>query len=230
MIKQNKATKRSTRYGADISQLSVPFSVRATQEVSTNYIIDLWDTLENLTDIEEAVFVLGIAKEEDTVTINLNSDGGSHYVGDALLLAMNNCLAEIHVRASGRICSYATFVLLACDSFEISPFCQILCHSASFGVYAKMGETKQRLEFEYKQCEDMIRYYYEGFLSDEEITRIINQGYEHWMDSKEFVERFQKMVEYRQAKLDILQQGDEDDDEEPSSCCKGTVCNCGAGD
>lgn len=192
--------KYKQRFGAELSEMSVPFSVRATQEVSTHYIVDLWDVLENLSDVEELLFVLGVAKEEDRITLHLNSRGGSAHVGDAIMLAMNNCEAQIHVQASGIVASFATFILLNCDSFEISPFCEILCHSASFGAAGKMAETKQQADFSYQQCEKMLRYYYEGFLTEEEITRIIEQGYEMYLTSEEFCERFKKMVEYRQAK------------------------------
>ena len=125
---------KQPRMGAELSTTSIPFSVRATQEVSNHYIVDVWDTLENLSDVEELLFVLGVAKEEDRVTLHLNCRGGSAYVGDAIMLAMNNCEAQIHVQASGTVASFATFILLNCDSFEISPFCDVLCHSATFGA------------------------------------------------------------------------------------------------
>lgn len=222
LIKQDN----TTRYGAEVSQLSVPYSVRATQEVSNHYIVDIWDSLDNLSDIEDLLFVLGVAKEEDRVTIHLNCSGGSLAVGDAIMLAMNNCEAEIHIQASGLVASFATFILLNCDSFEISPHCVLLCHSASFGAGGKMAETKQQIDFMHAQCEKMLRYYYEGFLTEEEITRIIEQGYEHWMTSEEFCERFKKMVEYKHKKLGELQQGDEDSDEESDSPCSRTTCTC----
>lgn len=216
--------KTTPRLGAEVSQLSVPFSVRATQKVSTHYIVDLWDTLENLSDVEELLFVLGIAEKQDQITIHLNCQGGSAYVGDAIMLAMNNCEAEIHVQASGTVASFATFILLNCDSFEISPFCQILCHSASYGSYGKMTESKQYSDFSYSQCEKMLHHYYEGFLTQEELDRIINQGFEHWMTSEDFVERFKNMVEYREKQM--REAFNEAQSEEPCNCSCGQDCSC----
>lgn len=217
---------KQPRMGAELSEMSVPFSVRATQEVSNHYICDVWDTLENLSDVEDLLFILGTAKEEDHITIHLNCLGGSIYVGDAIMLAMNNCEAEVHIQASGCIASFATFILLNCDSFEISPHCVLLCHSASFGAVGKMSETKQQVDFMHKQADSMLHYYYEGFLTEDEITRIIDQGYEHWMDSKEFCDRFKNMVEYRQAKVDKMQQGDNNEAaKETSSCSCGMACS-----
>lgn len=191
---------KNKRFGTEVSSTTAPFSVRSTQQISNHYICDVWDSLENLSDVEDTLFVLGVAEENDTVTIQLNSDGGAHHVGDALLMAMRKCKAPIHVVASGRVASYATFILLQCDSFEISPFCEILCHSPSFGSGGKMADTLQATEFTYKLCEKILNTYYEGFLSKEEINRIVTQKYEHLMDSDEFVERFQRVVEYQMEK------------------------------
>ena len=188
------AKQYNKRFGADVSQTSVPFSVRATQLVSTHYICDVFDTLENLTDIEDTLFVLGIAEEHDQVTIRLNCLGGSHVVGDALIMAMNQCKAHIHAEVSGIVASYATFILLQVDSFVISPFTDFLCHGASFGFGGKMSDTKAHIDFTHNQSTKMLHYYYEHFMTPEEIDRIIN-GYEHYMDCDEWIERFNRRNE-----------------------------------
>lgn len=202
------------KFGMDISPNSQPFSVRATQQVSTHYICDVFDVLENLSDIEETLFVLGIAEEQDQVTIQLNCAGGKHTVGDALIMAMKNCAAPIHVVASGEIASYASFVLLQADSFEISPFADILCHSASFGYGGKMTETKEAIDFQYKQAEKMIRHYYHGFFTEEELKRIIS-GYEHFMDADEFIERFEKRNELLMREMKEAENAAEPEEAEP---------------
>ena len=147
--------------------------------------------------MEQAIAALYEAEEHDSVIMHLNCDGGSHNVGDSLLFAMQNCKADIHVIATGRIASYATFVLLSAHSFELSPFATILCHSASFGYAGKSQDTKEYVDFTYKQTEKMLRHYYEGFLTEGEITRIIKERYEHLMDADEFVERFNKLQKQR---------------------------------
>lgn len=190
------------KFGADVSHTSVPFSVRATQRVSTRYVVDCWDTLENLTDVEEALFAMSIAEEHDEVVLNLNCDGGSHYVGDAIIFAMMNCRAPVHVVASGRVASYGTFILLSASSFEISPFTDILCHSASFGWGGKMQDTKEAVEFQYSQAEKMIRYYYKHFMTEEEINRLIHDKYEHFMTVDEFIERFERRNELMNAEME----------------------------
>lgn len=178
------------RFGLPIAGDALPFSVQVVEQTSRNYICNVFGVLEHLSDVEETLMALDMAEETDFVTIRLNSIGGAHDVGDALIMAMNSCKAPIHVVASGVIASYATFVLLSAHSYELSPFTDILCHSASFGYGGKMKETKEAIDFQYKQAEKMIRHYYEGFFTPEEIDRIIG-GFEHFMDAEEFSERYE---------------------------------------
>ena len=192
---------KTKRLGAEISELSLPFSVRATQRIITDYSVNIWDSLENLTDVEEAIFVLGMAEEHDTVTINLNCDGGSLYVGTAILQGMRTCRAPVHVVASGRVASFATFILLNADSFEIDPYTEILCHSAAFGSAGKMTDTLQHTQFTYAQCKKLLHSEYEVFLTEDEINHIIDSKYEHYMDVEEFITRYERRNEFLQSKL-----------------------------
>lgn len=197
------------KFGADVSTDSVPFSVRATQRVSTQYICNVFDVLENLTDIEDTISALSVAEEQDEVVINLNCDGGSHYVGDALIYAMLNCKAPVHVIATGRAASYGTFILLSASSFEISPFIDILCHSASFGTGGKMQDTREHVEFQYKQCERMLRHYYKHFLTEEELNNLIVGKHEMYLTADQFIERYERRNELLQKELEAMQAEEE---------------------
>jgi len=215
----NKQIKNVRTFGADFSNSTTPFSVYATTRQSVDYVVNLWDSLEVLSDLDEALMVLSLANEEDTVTLRLNCDGGSHNVGDALIMAMQACKCEVHVIASGRIASYGTFILLSADSFEISPFATIMCHAASFGSYGKQGAVKEHVMFEHEQCVKMIKHYYKYFLTESEITRLLEEGHDLWMDAEEFIKRFNKRNELIAAEQDSCDceecSGCDECDEEP---------------
>lgn len=185
----NKNTKR---LGAEYVNNSLPYSVKAIQRLSTDYTVNITDTLETMSDVEEVLFALNIAEEQDTVTINLNCFGGNAYVGDAVIQAMSDCKAPVRVVASGIVASFATFILLEAEQFEISPFCEILCHSASFGTHGKMQDSKEHVDFSYKQCRKLLEYYYKHFLTEDEIDDMIVNKREIWMDTEEFVTRYEK--------------------------------------
>ena len=70
-----------------------------------------------------------------------------------------------------------------------------------FRLCGKSQDTKEYVDCTYKQTEKMLRHYYEGFLTEEEITRIIRERYEHLIDADEFVERFNKRNEIIHEKL-----------------------------
>lgn len=198
MSKQNINVKT---FGADYSPTSTPFSVYATTRQNMDYVVNIWDTLETLSDIDEALMVLSTATEDDTVTLRLNLDGGSHNVGDQLIMAITSCECAVHIVAAGRIASYGTFILLSADSFEISPFATIMCHAASFGSYGKQGAVKEHVLFEHAQCVAMIKHYYQHFLTDEEMKRILEEGYDMWMTSDQFIERYKKRNELMAEEL-----------------------------
>jgi len=104
----------------------------------------LWgDAIESQLDLEQGIAALYAAEENDQVVIHLNCDGGNADVGDSFLYAMGKCKAPIHCIVTGRAASLATFILLEADSYEISPFATILCHSASYGSVGKMADTLQ---------------------------------------------------------------------------------------
>lgn len=184
--------KTNKRLGAEINHNSLPYSVKAVQRISTDYTVNIIDTIETMSDVEDVLFALSIAEEQDTVTIHLNCNGGNAYVGDSIIHAMNNCKAPVRVIASGVVASFATFILLEASQFEISPFCEILCHSASFGSYDKMHNVKDHVEFSYKQCKKLLEHYYKYFLTDEEINDMIVNKREIWMDTEEFVARYER--------------------------------------
>lgn len=190
------------KFGAYVSNDSHPFSIRVkTREVHT-FFIDVFDHIENLSDVEDAIYILGVAQEEDQVVINLNCFGGNIYAGESLIAAMNNCQAPIHVRASGMVASFATFILLSADSFEISPHTTILCHSMSYGSGGKQQDVFEEVMFTHQLGQDIIKHYYEGFLTEDEIKRIIESKYEHLMRADEFLARFERRQEMLSSRME----------------------------
>lgn len=188
-IKSKNAPKR---FGNFYDGQSVPFQVRAFERSSVEWHIPIGDVVESQIDLEQGIAALYAAEENDQVVIHLNCDGGNVDAGDSFLYAMGKCKAPIHVVATGRVASLATFIILEADSYEISPFATILCHSASYGSGGKMADTLQHAEFTFKQCEKMLRHYYAFFLSEDEISNLIHNKHEMYMDATEFTERYER--------------------------------------
>lgn len=196
----NKTTIK--KFGSYYDEESIPFQVRVMERTSLEYHIHVGDAITSQLDLEQGIAALYAAQENDQVIIHLNCDGGNADAGDSFLHAMGNCKAPIHVIASGRVASFGTFILLESHSFEISPFATLLFHSASYGSMGKMADTLEHAEFTYKQCEKLLRHYYDKFFSEEELDQIIRGKKEWYMDADEFVKRYQKRNELLQAEME----------------------------
>lgn len=223
-IKSKNAPKQ---FGTYYDGQTVPFQVRMFERVSAEWHIPIGDAIESQLDLEQGIAALYAAEENDQVIIHLNCDGGNADIGDSFLYAMSKCKAPIHCVVTGRAASLATFILLEADSYEISPFATILCHSASYGSVGKMADTLQHAEFTFKQCEKMLRHYYHHFLTEEEIDRIINQKYEHLMDAEEFQARFQRRNELMEAEIKEAVDKHGEGDGQAAGCsgnCSGCEC------
>ena len=212
MVNNKKQIPVVRKLGSEFSHTSVPFSVYAAERRSMEYVVNIFGPLENLVDIEEALCVLNLASEEDNVTFNLNSPGGSASVLSTLLLAMEQCACSIHVQGSGDICSAATFILLNADSFILAPDTHLLFHAPIWGGYGEMADNKRYTDFVYEQSKKLLHTHYQYFFTEEEINRLIDEKYQHWMAVPEFLERFNKRNELLAAEQDTC-------DCEECTCC-----------
>lgn len=175
--------------GADYEVTQLPFAVQKYSRAFDEYHITISDVLNNLSDVEEVVLALYEATEQDKIVLHLNCDGGACYVGDALTHAMRNCLAPIHCIATGRVASYATFVIMEADTFEMSPFTDVLCHSPSYGSYGKSQDVKEHVEFVDKQVTALVSHYYTDFLTAKELEDMLKNKREIYMTAEEFTDR-----------------------------------------
>lgn len=182
---------KTPRFGTDLGKDINPFVVISNPSTYRHQIY-IHNNLESPDELIAILDVLYQAGENDEVIIHLNSGGGAIDSLDTLLSAMAACPAHIHVIATGTIASAATFILLAADSFEVSPFATLLFHSCSFASYGKSIDNVEYVNFIHKESERLMRSYYKHIFSEEEIDNIILNKKELWLTSAEFQERFEK--------------------------------------
>lgn len=179
------------RLGSELGKGITPFVV-LSNPATYRHQIYIHNNLEAPDELIAILDVLYQAQEGDQVIIHLNSGGGAIDSLDTLLSAMAACHADIHVVATGTIASAATFILLAGDSFEISPFAVLLFHAVTFGSYGKSIDNVEYVNFVHNESERMMRSYYKYIFSEDEIVDIIQNKREFWMTSAEFEARFEK--------------------------------------
>jgi len=199
--------KNKPRLGSQIDRATQPFPVNSYPK---GYVFNIFiqEVLESPEDFIEVITALNMASPDDDVIVHLNCDGGSLDAVDTLLFEMSKCQGHIHIKASGTIASAATLILLAGNSYEMSPYTNILFHSSSFGYAGKAQDVVEYSAFAKKQTEALMRDYYKNILSDGELNDIFVNKRERWMDAGEFCARFEAAQEKSKAEHEAKQQAE----------------------
>lgn len=147
----------------------------------------------------EAYHILSNAGPNDYIVIHVNSPGGRLDAGIQIINHIKQCKAKVvgvlHMECS----SMASGILLACDEWELNSFSTMMVHSCSYGAGGKQSDIHTRVDFMTKFNEKFIREQYTGFLSEEEIVRVL-KGDDLYFDSDEIKERLEVFQEYREEK------------------------------
>jgi ATP-dependent Clp protease protease subunit len=138
------------------------------------------------------------ATENDIIKIHINSTGGNLNTTIQLIRAMAECKGTIVASVEGECISAATMILMNTDMIEISDYSIFMFHNYSGGAIGKGGEIYDKVTFEKPWIESIMRDCYTGFLTDEEIERMLD-GKDFWMTGDEVLERVQRKAELMKA-------------------------------
>jgi ATP-dependent protease ClpP protease subunit len=183
------------------------FEVTVQPMHSVIYKIKLFGAIEEPQQFASAIEAFERAQPDDKVLVHLQSPGGSVDATDAFLHAMHNCQAPVHIVATGGCHSAATIILMNAQSFTLSDNFYALIHNGSTGTWGKMSDYKAETAFTSHYMEELMKKTYEGFLTDDEIQRLI-EGKDFWFGPKEFCERHERRNEWfaAQEQADVLEQ------------------------
>lgn len=145
------------------------------------------------------------ASEQDTVAFMINSPGGSLSGLLSLLEALNMTNANTVALVVGTASSAASMFALHCNEVYVGDNATFLCHNISYGTGGKGSDVLAHVQHTTSSASKLLRKTYKHFLSEIEITDMIN-GKEIYMESDEIVERLQQREELTQAELEKEQQ------------------------
>jgi ATP-dependent protease ClpP protease subunit len=152
--------------------------------------------------------------KSDIITIHINSHGGDLFTAVQLMRCIQESQAVITTSVEGACMSAATMVFLQAQSFEVSEHSAFMFHNYSGIAVGKGAEMFAQVSFEKKLVDKMMKSVYSGFLSEDEISDIL-EGRDLWLDGDEVVTRLKAMKkEVEQLELKL---GDEDDGSEDES-------------
>jgi len=134
------------------------------------------------------------ASEQDTVAFMINSPGGSLSGLLSLLEGINMTKATTVALVVGSASSAASMFALHCNEVYVGDNATFLCHNISYGTGGKGSDVLAHVQHTTSSASKLLRKTYKHFLSEIEITDMIN-GKEIYMESDEIVERLQQREE-----------------------------------
>lgn len=172
--------------------------------------------IESSEDYIEWFDIIRSASTNDILKFYINSPGGDLFTAIQFLRVLSETEATISVSVEGACMSAATLIFLCGHQFEVSPHSMFMFHNYSSGVMGKGGEMYDRLSHEKVWSEKLLRDVYSDFLTEKEITSILDSK-DIWMDGDECIKRLKKKVKAldkahaKQSKADKADKAEEDE-------------------
>jgi ATP-dependent protease ClpP protease subunit len=137
--------------------------------------------------------------EDDTLSIHVNTYGGSLDGATCIIQAMKNTPAEVVVTLDGRAASAGSMICLAASNLVVGPYADLMIHQGSFGSSGTQSNVISHAVFEDNRVKKIMQECYEGFLTDAEMNGIF-LGVEMWFDFDEIIKRLDQRDIYMKEK------------------------------
>lgn len=198
-------SKQKKRMGIEQDGPQRMFLIGTERSVTARSIpLFVHENIESPTDVVAHVDTLRQLEEGDWVDMYVSGQGGCVSSVDLLLHEMQKAMergVSIHCICTGLVASAFSFIPLYSTSFELSEGFHALLHCGSAGVGGTLAEFKASSSFTTRYMETRLRDVYQGFLTDKEIQDML-EGKDMWLDSEEWIERFNKRNELLQQQLE----------------------------
>ena len=178
-------------------------------------IIDLYidDEITSPSEYREIYHALSNAGPQDLVKIHINSPGGRLDAGIQIINHIKHCEALVVGVLHMECASMASGIFLACHDWEINKFSTMMVHSCSYGAGGKQSDIKTRVNFMTDYNEMFVRENYTGFLTDEELDRVL-KGDDIYFTAEEIDKKLVKFKKYREENLNREENEELDDEPE----------------
>ncbi len=189
LLKGSQQSQKDSFVGRPIGHVH-EFYLSGEIESSENY-VEWFDTIRH-------------AGESDVVKIYINSPGGDLFTAIQFMRVLSETEATVVASVEGACMSAATMIFLCAEQFEVTPHSMFMFHNYSGGTFGKGGEMIDQLQHERKWSEGLLREVYEDFLSESEITSILDNR-DIWLDGKEILARLTNKVTSAKSRWEASQ-------------------------
>jgi ATP-dependent protease ClpP protease subunit len=142
----------------------------------------------------ELISILVNAGENDKIHLFINCNGGNLDSAGAIISGILSSQAEVTAFLMGACHSAASLIAMYCHAVHVYDTGYMMIHTASFGSSGNTPTVKAHTDFTVKQCEKLMVDAYEGFLSPDEIDKVLN-GLELWFNAEQIKPRLKKRFE-----------------------------------
>jgi ATP-dependent protease ClpP protease subunit len=176
-----------------------PNRIMMRENTSRDYVIRICRDITEVDDFDDEIQVLAGAGPNDTVTLILDTNGGS--VNTALILckALRACEARTKAFIGFTCASAGTAIALACDEWEIDEYSSFMVHTGSYGtgfnVAPNVAAQVQHMD---KMVNRFVENTYSGFLTAAELE-IVKGGRDVYFEGEELAQRLGAFADYRFA-------------------------------
>lgn len=142
----------------------------------------------------ELISILINAAPNDKIHLFINCNGGNLDSAGAIISGILSSQAEVSAFLMGACHSAASLIAMYCHAVHVYDTGYMMIHTASFGSSGNTPTVKAHTDFTVKQCEKLMVDAYEGFLSKDEIDKVLN-GIELWFNADQIKPRLRKRFE-----------------------------------
>jgi len=175
-----------------------PNRIMVNQHVSNEYNLRLARPITEVDDFEDEFQLFAGAGERDVIYLDIVTPGGSVDTAHMLCRAIARTAAHTVAYIGPTCASAGTAIALACDEWEIDDMSSFMVHTGSYGYYGMAPHVKANVQHNDKMIERFVRLTYTGFLSEEEILRVLD-GREVYFEGEELAQRLMAYSQYREA-------------------------------
>ena len=200
--------KKLNKEGSPQQVADVPNTFVVSEIVHRLYEHYLDYVIEDPAETRKLCSFLRSVEESDMVALRINSPGGRFDLAAQIVNALRECKGRVVGVIEQECASAATLIFLACDSWEVNPWAEMMIHNATYGAWGKAHEISARVRASDDRMTKVLKEVYSGFLTDSEIVDVI-KGQDIYLTAEEISDRLQKMVNEEQGVVDAEQETDQ---------------------
>ena len=171
------------------------------ERVHVDYFVTLPEEIGSPSQYSTLIALFSFAEEGDTITLEINNGGGHLSTALQICNAMADCKAHTTAVLNTEGHSAASLIFLNANSCGVGKYASMLTHEGQTGMMGKPSDVRRQMQHYDKMGERIIRDTYEGFLTTEEIDRVLD-GLELFLDDKEIIRRLDVRDEYFKALME----------------------------